>query len=476
MSSRERFEPVIGLEVHVQLATRTKLFCDCANEFGAPPNSLSCPICSGHPGVLPVPNDQAIQLALRAALMLGCAIQARSKFDRKHYFYPDLPKGYQITQLDLPFARGGSVELASGRLARLERIHLEEDAGKNTHAEGYSVVDLNRAGVPLIEIVGLPDLRSPAEAADFLQSLRRAMRYAGASDCDMEKGSLRSDANISVRETGTTGLGTKVEIKNLNSFRMVERALAHELERQAQTLERGEAVVQETRLWDDEQGETRSMRSKEEAMDYRYFPEPDIPPLRHVSSEVREIQRELPEPPWRLRRRFIQELGLGDHDAGVLASELDIARYFEATFAALGNAKLAANWVMTEVLRAVNETGVALPCFPVQPAGLAELIALVEAGKASRQSARKVFQCMFETGESAAPALEQLGLAQISDPAVLEPLIRKVIEDSPKTVQDYRKGKTKALDALKGKVMRETRGRADPALVGEILARVLGEA
>ena len=472
--SNSEYDVVIGLEVHVQLKTETKLFCDCKNEFAAAPNQNTCPICSGYPGVLPVPNKRALELGIRAGLMLECEIQAESKFDRKHYFYPDLPKGYQITQYDRPFALGGKVLLDSGKKACLERIHWEEDAGKNIHRKGYSIVDLNRAGVPLIEIVGRPDLTSPAEAHDFLVNLRRALRYAGVSDCDMEKGSLRCDANISLRPKGQKELGTKVEIKNLNSFSMVEHALTHEIERQSEVLTKGERLVQETRLWDEEKGETRSMRRKEAADDYRYFMEPDIPEIRFSDARIRELGGTLPQSHWQKKKRYERELALSPYDAALLSSELEIALYFEEVLTQQGDAKLAANWVMTEVLRAQKELECPLGTFPIRPVRLGELLALVAAGTVSHSGAKKIFQALLTGDESPAQALDRMGLAQISDPAELEPIVKQVIASSEKAVADFKKGKSKALDAMKGKVMQLTRGRANPQVVSDLLSREIG--
>ncbi len=476
-SISERYETVIGLEVHVQLGTKTKLFCACENRFGAPPNTLTCPICSGHPGVLPVPNREALRFGILAALALECDIQGHCKFDRKHYYYPDLPKGYQISQFDLPFALGGGVRLRSGKTIALERIHLEEDAGKNIHAEGHSHVDLNRAGVPLIEIVGMPEIRSSEEAHDYLESLKRSMRYAGVSECDMEKGSLRCDANISLRKHGAPEFGTKVEVKNLNSFKKVVAALEYERRRQAACLDEGRAIHQETRLFDDQAQQTRIMRSKEEAMDYRFFPEPDIPPFEITAKDIDEIRPLLPERHWERKARLMEEAALNDYDSMVLTLEKETADYFEAAWKALGpgqeEAKLTANWVMTEVLRLSNEENVPLSKLPISPEDLAALCRLIQEGKASNQAGRKVFKHMVKTGEPPAKALEALGLAQISDPAELEPLVRAVLDKSQKAIKDYFKGKKKALDAMKGGVMRETRGRANPGLVNEILLRLL---
>jgi aspartyl-tRNA(Asn)/glutamyl-tRNA(Gln) amidotransferase subunit B len=465
----ERYETVIGLEVHVQLATRTKLFCGCEVAFGAPPNSRTCPVCAGHPGVLPVPNERAIELAIRAALALGCTVAAKTKFDRKNYFYPDLPKGYQISQFDEPLAHDGVIGLASGKQAGIERVHVEEDAGKTMHAPAGSLVDLNRAGVPLVEIVGRPDLRTPAEAHEYLGLLKQTLRYAGVSDCDMEKGSLRCDANVSLRESGAEQLGTKVEIKNLNSFKMVERALEYERTRQAILLDRGERVAQESRLWNDEHGETRPMRSKEFAHDYRYFPEPDIPPIHVARAVVDRIRGELPELPGPRARRFAAEYGIPAYDIGVLVAERPVADYFEVVARACGDPKAASNWVMTEVLRALNEAGGRIEEFPVPAAALAELLGLVRSGAVNLQGAKKAFARMVATREAPRAAIAALGLEQISDAGALAPVVKDVLAGAPKVVADLRAGKTKALDALKGMVMRATRGKADPALVDELI-------
>jgi aspartyl-tRNA(Asn)/glutamyl-tRNA(Gln) amidotransferase subunit B len=478
-----RYEPVIGLEVHAQLLTRTKLFCGCANRFGAPPNTLVCPVCLGLPGAMPVLNRQAVTLALRAALATGSTVHPVSVFERKNYFYPDLPKGYQISQYERPLATDGVVAFpgAGGaeRRVRLIRIHLEEDAGKLLH-EGFpwsgeqSGVDLNRAGVPLIEIVSQPDIRGPEEAHAYLDALRGLLLYAGVSDCNMEEGSLRCDANVSVRVRGAEALGTRAEIKNLNSFRNVARALEHEIARQVAVLESGGEVVQETLLWNAERGETASMRSKEEAHDYRYFPEPDLPPLVVSAEWVEEARRSLPELPGERRRRFASEYGLPDYDAGVLTQEPDVADYFEAAARASGNAKAASNWVMTEVLRKLKELDRPLFASPVGPDALAGLVRLVDAGTISGRIAKDVFERMWASGEEASTIVEREGLTQLSDESALEAVVAEVVGASPEQAASYRRGKDAALGWFVGQVMRRTGGRANPQTVNALLRKALG--
>ncbi len=468
------FETVIGLEVHVQLNLRSKLFSPSPVGFGGEPNSRVSVVELGLPGVLPVVNEKAIEVAVRAAIALDAEVQHETKFDRKNYFYADLPKGFQTSQFDKPFCRGGRVPLGDGRYGALNRIHLEEDAGKNMHADAGSTVDLNRAGVTLCEIVGEPDLHTPEDAAAFLENLKQILQYSGVSDCDMEKGSLRCDANVSLRPQGSTELGDKVEIKNLNSFKMVQRALEYEERRQAATLSAGGKIVQETRLWNDEKGETASMRSKEDAHDYRYFPEPDLPPLFIEQSFVDEIRRTLPELPDARRARYASDFGLPEYDIGVLTADHALGEYFEAVTAQGGNAKEAANWVMTEVQRALNETHTKIADFSIAPDRLGELIAAQGLGKVSRQAAKKVFNHMLETGDDAATAIRELGLEQISDTGALEAIVQQVVDANPKPVEDYRAGKQKALHALKGLCMRETKGKANPAVVEELLLKLLG--
>ncbi len=469
------FECVIGLEVHCQLDVRSKLFSCAPAAFGGEPNSRVSPVDLGLPGVLPVLNGAAVRAAVRAALALGATIHERSQFARKSYFYPDLPKGYQITQYDRPYCSGGTVPLGDGRTCALERIHLEEDAGKSTHTDAGSLVDLNRAGVALIEIVGRPDLRAPTDAHAYLDNLRQILQYATVSDCDMEKGSLRCDANISVRPHGQQQLGTKVEIKNLNSFKMVERALEYELRRQTAVLAGGGTVVQETRLWNEERGETATMRSKESATDYRYFPEPDLPPLEIDAALIEAERRALPELPDARRARLAAAHGLPAHDLTVLLADAAVADYFEAVATACGDAKAASNWTMTEVLRALRERELPVERFPVPPATLAALIRAVADGEVSRQAGKKVFARMLQTGEDTAAAIAALDLGQISDRQTLDPVVRQVLADNAAAVDDYRRGVGKAFHALKGKVMRATGGRANPSVVDDLLRAALGD-
>jgi len=477
------YEPVIGLEVHAQLLTRSKLFCSCANRFGAPPNTLVCPVCLGLPGALPVPSREAVTLALRAALALGCRVNQTSVFERKNYFYPDLPKGYQISQYERPLAEDGAVVVTGAdgatRPIRVQRVHMEEDAGKLLH-EGFawspekSGVDLNRAGIPLIEIVSAPDLRGPQEAHEYLTALRAVLLYAGVSDGNMEEGSLRCDANVSVRPRGRQQLGTRAEIKNLNSFRNVARAIEHEVARQVALVETGRAVVQETRLWNAERGETAPMRSKEEAHDYRYFPEPDLPPLAVDGEWVEEVRRSLPELPAPRRQRFVDSYGLPPYDAGVLTQDRAVADYFEAVAAGSGDAKAASNWVMTEVLRKLKEDARPLAQCPVAPLALAGLVRLIGAGTISGKTAKDVFETMWRTGEDAGAIVAREGLTQLSDVTALEAVVAEVVAAAPQQAASYRSGKPAALGWFVGQVMKRTGGRANPQLVNVLLKKSLG--
>jgi aspartyl-tRNA(Asn)/glutamyl-tRNA(Gln) amidotransferase subunit B len=476
-----RYEPVIGLEVHCQLLTATKIFCSCRNRFGDAPNTNVCPVCLGLPGALPVLSRQAVTLAIRAALATHCTVHETSIFARKNYFYPDLPKGYQISQYERPLATDGYVEIPSAgefRRVRLQRIHMEEDAGKLLH-EGFawsgekSGVDFNRSGVPLIEIVSHPDMRSAEEAYEYLSALKAVLLYAEVSDCNMEEGSLRCDANVSIRPRGTEALGTRTEIKNLNSFRNVARAIEHEVARQAAVIDSGGRIVQETRLWNADRGETASMRSKEEAHDYRYFPEPDLPPLVVSKEWIEDVRRALPEMPADKRRRFVAQYELPDYDAGVLTLSREVADYYETVAKDAGNAKAASNWVMTEVLRKLKEDDRPLAACLVKPGGLAELIRLVEAGTITGKTAKDVFEKMWTTGEAAKAIVEREGLTQVSDTAAIQAAIDAVIAASPEQVATYRKGKTGTIGWFVGQVMKKTGGKANPQVVNELLKKSL---
>ena len=476
-----RYEPVIGLEVHAQLLTATKIFCSCRNRFGDAPNTNVCPVCLGLPGALPVLTRHAVSLAMRAALATQCTVQETSIFARKNYFYPDLPKGYQISQYERPLATLGAIEIPSGgafRRVRVDRIHIEEDAGKLLH-EGHSWsaeksgVDFNRSGVPLIEIVSAPDLHSAQEAHDYLTALKAVLLYAGVSDCNMEEGSLRCDANVSVRPVGTETLGTRAEIKNLNSFRNVSRAIEHEIARQSALLAAGGKVVQETRLWNADRGETISMRSKEDAHDYRYFPEPDLPPLVISTAWLEEVRAALPELPAEKRRRFVAEHKLPEYDAGVLTLAPEVADYFETVARESGNAKGASNWVMTEVLRKLKDDDRPLAACPVPPERLAELVKLVDEKAITGTTAKSVFETMWSTGQAARAIVEREGLAQVSDEGAIQSAVAAVIAASPDQVATYRKGKTSTLGWFVGQVMRKTGGQANPQLVNALLKKAL---
>jgi aspartyl-tRNA(Asn)/glutamyl-tRNA(Gln) amidotransferase subunit B len=476
------YEPVIGLEVHAQLLTRTKLFCSCPNRFGDPPNTNVCPVCLGLPGALPVLSREAVTLAMRAALATHCTVQEESIWARKNYFYPDLPKGYQISQYERPLALEGWVEIPSpdgqGQRIRLQRIHMEEDAGKLLH-EGFpwsgekSGVDLNRSGVPLIEMVTHPDLHAPEDAYEYLSALKAILLYIGSSDCNMEEGSLRCDANVSVRRRGAEVFGTRTEIKNLNSFRHVAHALEHEIARQVALLESGGEVVQETRLWDAERGETRPMRSKEEAHDYRYFPEPDLAPLRVGEDWIEEVRACLPELPAERRRRFVEAYGLPDYDAGVLTQSRPVADYFEEVARETGNAKAASNWVMNDVLRKLKEDDVDLEACRVAPRDLGELVSLIEKGAISGTIGKQVFEKMWESGEGPGAIVEREGLAQVSDVDALRAAVSEVVAASPDQVASYRGGKKAAIGWFVGQVMKKTGGKANPRVVNELLRKVL---
>jgi aspartyl-tRNA(Asn)/glutamyl-tRNA(Gln) amidotransferase subunit B len=475
-------EPVIGLEVHVQLATRTKLFCRDIAEFGAAPNTHICPVCLGLPGALPVTNPAAVDLAVIAALGLGCEVHRVSVFARKNYFYPDLPKGYQITQFEQPLATAGSLEAPDGdgssRAVRFRRIHMEEDAGKSLHdrLDGRTAIDLNRAGTPLIEIVTEPDVASPAHARAFLGRLKQVLEYLEVSDCDMEKGSLRVDANVSVRPEGESRLGTKTELKNMNSFSNVERAIEFEIARQTDIVRSGGTVTHETLLWDERRGEVRSMRSKEESHDYRYFPEPDLPPLVIDNARIDLLRDGLPELPHVREGRFRDRYGLPDYDAGVLTASRAIGDYYERVANACGDAKAASNWVMTDVLGWLNERQLAIDAFPVSADALAVLVGLAGDGTLSSSLARKVFARMIETGRPAADIVEAEGLAQVRDTDAIKTWVAEVAAEYADEIARLRAGETKILAFLMGQVMRKSGGKADPRVASEMIRERVGGA
>lgn len=477
-----RYEAVIGLEVHVQLATKTKIFCGCPTSFGAPPNTNVCPVCLGLPGALPVLNRKAVEMAVKAALALNCTIRPVSRLARKNYFYPDLPKGYQISQYDEPLAEHGWVEiLVNGAKKRVgvTRVHIEDDAGKSLHegfpdSDRYTYVDLNRCGTPLIEIVSEPDLRSSEEAYAYLTELKLLMQYVEVSTCDMEKGHLRCDANVSVRPRGQDKLGTKTEVKNLNSFRFLKMALDYEIARQVAILESGGAIMQETRLYNPDTGETLGMRTKEYAHDYRYFPEPDLLPLR-ISDDWRErIRAEMPELPPQKRARFVEQYGLREYDAQVLTLSRELSEYFERAASVSGDPRATANWVMGDLLGALRAEGKEIHESPVSAEHLGELVALISRGEISGKLAKEIFAKMLASGDPPRTIMEREGLRQISDAAMIEKVIDEVLAANPKQVEAYRGGKTGVLGFLVGQVMKATRGQANPAMVNELLRKKLG--
>jgi aspartyl-tRNA(Asn)/glutamyl-tRNA(Gln) amidotransferase subunit B len=475
----DRYEPVIGLEVHVQLGTATKIFCGCPTSFGAPPNTNVCPVCLGMPGALPALNRRAVEMALEAALALGCRVNPFSRFARKNYFYPDLPKGYQISQYDEPLAEHGHLAINVDGVERrigVTRVHMEDDAGKSVHdgfadSDRYTYVDLNRAGTPLIEIVSEPDIRSSEEAHAYLTAMKQVLQYVGVSECDMEKGQLRCDANVSVRLKGAEKFGTKAEIKNLNSFRYAKLALDYEIARQAALIESGGKVTQETRLYNADTGATVSMRSKEHAHDYRYFPEPDLVPLRVSEAWLSEIREAMPELPAQRRNRFIESYGLREYDAQVLISTRAAADYFEKAASASGDPRATANWVVGELAGALG--GRDIVDSPVPPEHLGELVSLIARGEISGKLAKEIFAKMFETGDAARIVMEREGLKQISDSGALGKIIDDAIAANPKQVAEYKSGKTVVLKFLVGQVMKASKGQANPATLNDMLAEKL---
>lgn len=476
------FEPVIGLEIHVQLASKTKLFCTCPNGVGeeTQPNTSVCPVCMGHPGVLPVMTEGAVRLAVRAGLAMNCTPNKFSSFSRKHYFYPDLPKGYQITQYDEPINGAGFIEITYGPKDNLQKkkigihhAHLEEDAAKSSHESTYSLVDYNRSGSPLLEIVSLPDLRSPDEAYAYLTEIKRLMRWVGASNCDMEKGELRVDVNISLRPKGQEKFGTRAEIKNLNSFKGVREALIYEIDRQTKILNEGGTVKQETRLWDKEALVTRPMRSKEDALDYRYFPEPDLPPLVLKDDWLNEVKASMPELPASKEARFMAA-GLSAYDAGVLTSSREISDYFEeVTRSGKVSLKTASNWIQTDLLGLLHAEKKEIEDSPIPAARLAQLLEMVEGGKITRKQGREVFEEIWKTGEAPADVVSKRGMVQVSDEGQLEEWAKAAIDANPKAVADYKKGNKAAVGALIGGVMKLSKGKANPKVMSQIFAKLL---
>ncbi len=463
-----QYEAVIGLEVHVQLKTRSKMFCGCTTEFGAPPNTQVCPVCLGYPGTLPVMNEEAVRKTILTGLMIGSEITRFSKWDRKNYFYPDMPKNYQISQYDLPLCKGGAVSI-EGKKIGVTRIHLEEDVAKSFHFETTSGVDFNRAGTPLMEIVSEPDIRSPDEAFAYLTALKEILVSGDVSDCDMEKGQLRCDANVSVRPVGQKAFGEKIEIKNMNTISGIRRALAYEIQRQTAVLEKGEKTQQETRRWDDAAGKTIVMRTKEYAHDYRYFPEPDLMPVAVNDAMLEDAHKLLPELPEAKRQRFVKQYGLPEYDAGVLVASAALASYYEKAAVRSKNPKAISNWVMTELLGKLSD----ITASPIAPEHLSELVAVIDAGQISGKMGKEVFAEMFTTGKSAAAIIKEKGLVQVSNAGVIEAFVDQAIAASPKSAADYRAGNVAAINSLVGQVMKLSKGKANPKLVGEVLERRL---
>ncbi len=472
------YEAVIGLEVHIQLLTETKIFCNCSTDFGAPPNTHVCPVCLGMPGVLPVLNKNVVEYAIKLGLALGCKINKFSRFARKNYFYPDLPKGYQISQYELPILEGGGVDIyINGEYKRveLERIHMEEDAGKTIHRQDGSYVDFNRAGVPLLEIVSKPVIHSPEEAGEYLRSLRRIVRYLGICDGNMEEGSLRCDANVSVRPKGQVELGTKTELKNMNSFKHVEKALEYEISRQIDVLEEGGKIIQQTRLWDEKLGITKPMRSKEESFEYRYFPDPDLVPLIVNDDWIEKLKDEVPELPREKLSRFVQVYRIKEEDARVLVEEKALADYFEEAVKGYREPQIISNWILSELLGYLNKENKQITDTLVKPSQLRELVELVDEGIISGKIAKSVFKEMYLTGKDPKKIVDEKGLVQITDKGEIERLVDEVIRSNPKAVEQYKSGKKNTIGFFVGQIMKATKGKANPKLVNEILTKKLGE-
>ena len=475
----EKYEAVIGLEIHVQMDTETKMFCGCRVEFGAEPNTNVCPVCLGMPGALPVINKKAVEYAIRASLALNCEVHEESVFARKHYFYPDLPKNYQISQYEKPLATNGWVEIrlpnGERKRIRIRRLHIEEDAGKTIHREGKSYVDFNRAGTPLMEIVTEPDIRTPEEARIFLEKLRNIMRYAGVSKADMEKGQLRCDINVSVRPKGSDKLGTKVEIKNVNSFRFVQKALEYEIERQIKVLEEGGVIVQETRTFDPQTGKTYTMRLKEEAEDYRYFPDPDLLPLRISKELVEKIRNTMPELPDQRFERLIKDYGLSEYEAGILVNYKEVGDFFEEAVKHFNEPKGIVNWLINDLLGLLKEKGLSVEESPVRPQHLAELVKLIKENVISTKIGKEVIKEMVETGKSPSQIVEEKGLKQITDEGAIKQLVKKIFERHPKELERLKNGEEKLIGFFVGQVMKETKGKANPQVVNKVIMELIKE-
>jgi aspartyl-tRNA(Asn)/glutamyl-tRNA(Gln) amidotransferase subunit B len=472
MSNYRGFEAVIGLEIHAQLKTQSKIFSSDSTVFDAGDNENTCPVSVGMPGALPVLNAKVIEYSIKTGLALGCKINERSVFARKNYFYPDLPKGYQISQYDLPICGPGSLTIlvdGKKKTIGIERAHMEEDAGKSSHHGDYTLINYNRSGVPLLEIVSGPDMRTPAEAAEYARSLRQILKYLDVCDGNLEEGSMRADCNVSVRKLGDPKLGTKVEIKNINSFRFVEKAIEYEIERQIDQVERGEKIIQETRLWDPDKNRTFSMRTKENAQDYRYFPDPDLLPVILTPQMIAKFKAELPELPIARAERFVQAHGLPENDAFVLTSDKDLADYFELAAKVSGNSKATSNWVMTELLRELNSSNKNVIDSPIKPEALGKLIGLIENGTISGKIAKQVFSEMWQSGKDAEAIVREKGLVQISDSSAVEKIVDEVLAANAANVAEYRAGKVKILGFFVGAVMKATKGQANPDLVNKIL-------
>lgn len=474
------WEIVMGLEVHTELATKTKIFCGCSTEFGGEPNTHVCEICSGMPGTLPLLNKRVVEFAIRTGVATNCAITQNNKFDRKNYFYPDLPKAYQISQLYLPICRNGYIEVntkdGEKKKIGIHEIHMEEDAGKLIHDEfeDCTLVDYNRCGVPLLEIVSEPDFRSAEEVIDYLSKLRAILQYTGVSDCKMQEGSLRADVNLSVRPKGQAEFGTRTEMKNLNSFHAIERAIAYEAQRQIELLEDGEKVVQETRRWDDNKGYSYAMRSKEDAQDYKYFPEPDLPPIEISDEQIEEIKSTMPELPEEKRERYLNELGLPEYDTGIITGDIALVKFFESTLEKCDSPKDVANWIMGEVMKLLNDSATLTENNPLKPEALAAVINMVKSNKINRGTGKKVLEKVFTDGVDPEKYVEENNLAQVTDLSALRPIIEQVIAENEKSVSEYKAGKTQAMGYIMGQAMRALKGKAPAQEVQKILKEILG--